>query len=814
MFVGAISLNPFSLSPSLCTASAMPSSKPARSPRPRFFIRPAARNRQPRRQNSSSVYNTYLCEPSWCSSPSALHCAQPARMSSITPQSFVDDGSSFAKRVPHGLDQRWIAKWISGDGSEVSGYTGSYIDDGADMLLPQRPAPGFGKLDTKFYKQRKRKEEKDALWNDDVQKAISGDIQRNLAKLQGLGGVEIKKPTREHPVGQRGGKEESQEKKKDTVTIPMPPQWGTFVIKGDDGRVIIVGKDGEFDSGPQKAPSERLERWVKAASTVPSHTPTSPTAVSVPRSPPKHEAHSITQKQRIKEKEKDSKHQRRKHKHKKSHHSHLTIPPKALTPIPESEYEDGYLPSGGEQIWSPTGFMMTGGASGRPSKAATSVASPASSVGGGYEYMLPASTVKTISQGYRYVIPDSDGYEYAIPGSPIKSKPSSPVRSPPGGWPSPPVSPVKSKNKSKTSSEQSWSGSKYEDAWKVASPAHSNKSERSHRSHKSEKLHRSGKHEFDTHSVKSHSTYRAPTVEDAPNTSSEEKDYIKTGWGGSVDAGSAKSCESSKKGSHRGPSGSKHGSASGRHSPAKPASKQSWNSRLKAADNPSWPGIEPSSFEQHPTSLVQQHFGSPARPASEATWDGFEKPKSSSDVSVFGTGSERSELGSRVSRSSRVPSHGNHRSYRSSRHEQPVGWEGAGGSQTSYRRQRGGRYEQATGWEVTGSHRSRESHQSHQSANSEDRTGWEDGGSRVSHESRNQTDWAGGSSQASWTSEKQVPHNITWEDTPAGGVEKSRYANGFDEDNATYLNENWGGVPVRIGSRARSSRRKSVVGWE
>jgi hypothetical protein len=804
MFVGTISLSPFSLSPSLCITSAMSNTKPARSPRPRFFIRPATHNRQSRKQNSSSVYNTYLCEPSWCSSPSTLDCVQPVGMSSITPQSFVDDGGSFTKRVPHGIDQRRIAKWISGGDSEVSGYTGSYIDDGADLLLPQRTAPGFGEVNTKFYKQRKRKEEKDVLWNDDVQKAITGDIQRNLAKLRGLGGVEVKKPAREH-TGQEAGEGENGKKEKGTVTVPMPPQWGTFVIKGDDGRVIIVGKEGEFDSGPQKAPSEQPERWVKAASTIAPPTPTSPTAVSVPLSPPKH-SHTSS-KDRPKEKEKESKHEGRKHKHKKSHHSHLTIPPKALTPIPESEYEDGYLPSGGEDIGSPTGFMMTGGASGWPStKTVTSIASPARSVGGGYEYMIPESPARSISQGYRHVIPHSDGYEYVIPDSPSKSRPSSPVRSPPGGWPSPPVSPVTSK--SKAASEQSWSGSKYEDAWKVNSPIHSHKSERSHRTNKSENSHHSKKHEYDTHSVKSHSTYRAPTVEDAPNTSSEEKDNVVTGWGGSVDAASAKSWGGSKKGSHHSPSGRRQGSVAGWHSPVKPASEQSWSSRPKAADNPSWTGIDPSSFQQHANSPTSPHFGSPARPSSEATWDGFEKPKSLSDASVVGTGSERSELGSRVSRSSKTPSHHSHRSHRSSAHGQPIGWEEERGSQASHRSHRSNRHEQATGWEAEGG---QTSHRSHKSRRSHDQTDWQGEGSQFSHKSRDQTGWEGGGTQASWNSEKQIPHHITWEDSPAAGETKGRYANGFDEDNATYLNDNWGGVPVRVGG---SPKKTSVVGWD
>jgi hypothetical protein len=243
----------------------MPSrSKPARSPRPRFFIRPATRNRKFLEQNHSVVYNTYLCEPSWCSTLSSPDCAQPADMSSITPQSFVDDGGSFTKRVPHGLDQRRVAKWISGGDSEVSGYTGSYIDDGADMLLPQRPAPGFGKVNTKFYKQRKRKEEKDAVWNNDVQKAISGDIQRNLAKLRDLSGVQVKRPGREHS-GKERKKDQQDEDVKDTVTIPMPPPWGTFVIKAGDGRPVSNQRDGS------KPPLRLYRRPLLKCRTLPLH---------------------------------------------------------------------------------------------------------------------------------------------------------------------------------------------------------------------------------------------------------------------------------------------------------------------------------------------------------------------------------------------------------------------------------------------------------------------------------------------------------------------------------------------------------------
>ena len=114
-------------------------------------------------------------------------------MSSITPPSFVDDGGSFTKRIPHGLHPQHVAHWIASTGSDISAYTGSFIDDGADMLLPNNTTPGFGPIDPRFYKQRKRKEGKDGVWSDDMQKAISGDMQRHLVSMRGLKGLEVKR---------------------------------------------------------------------------------------------------------------------------------------------------------------------------------------------------------------------------------------------------------------------------------------------------------------------------------------------------------------------------------------------------------------------------------------------------------------------------------------------------------------------------------------------------------------------------------------------------------------------------------------------
>jgi hypothetical protein len=645
-------------------------------------------------------------------------------MSSITPQSFLDDGGSFTKRIPRGLDKRHVAKWISSAGSDTSGYTGSYIDDGADMHVPRGETPGFGTIDTRFYKQKKRKEGEgeSRVWNGDVQKAIRGDIQRNMAKIRGLGGVEAKKADSKN-VYEKGsdGKE-----KKDTITVPMPPQWGTFVIKADDGRVIVIDKDGEFDSGPQKAVSEQPGRWVKAASTI---APSS-------SSPPKHRTSTMKE---------QSKGKARKHKHRKSHP--LPSPMKILTPIVESEYEDGYLPPDGKDMGSPTNFLMTGGASGWPSRTGTSIVIPTSPASDGYDYIIPVSPIRSISEMYRHVparTSSSPAYEYVFP----EEKSASPVRSPPGSWP---VSPTKS------SSNVSWGDGG--NAWG---------SERSHRSGRSGKSHNSATGKA---SVKS---YKAPTVEDAPNTSSDEKekeDHHADMWDGGV--GHDKPTKSHTDSWVGGVDTSWHDPLKHipMHSHSHPGSttsaSRSWNSRVKAADNPSWTGIQASPQFGSPT------HGSPTRPSSEATWDGFERVKTMSDVSVVGSGSERSKLGSQ--RSSRRSG----TSRRSSRHEQ-------------------------SGWADSQANEKSSAH-----GNAE-KTSW--AGSQASHKSQDQmSGWQGGSEQ-SWGSDKARVDDDTWAGSQTGKDEGvSKYKNGFDEDDETYLNDNWGGIPVRVG---RTARKESVVGWE
>tara|TARA_R110002003_G_scaffold175_2_gene14155 strand:- start:22928 stop:24760 length:1833 start_codon:yes stop_codon:yes gene_type:complete len=610
-------------------------------------------------------------------------------MSSITPPSFVDDGGSFQKRTPHGLRPIHIATCIdSSDSDSASAYTGSYIDDGADMLYASKHGPGFGQINPRFYKQRKRKEGKEGAWNEDIQKAVAGDIQGSLEKMQRVTNLEFKRPGNEYEV-----KESGRRRKKDTVTIPMPPRWGTFVIKAEHGRVIVIDEDGEFDSGPQMPAQQPPAKWVKAPSTI--DTP------SLPQSPPKYSS----------ARDKD-----RKRKDKKKH-KHLLLSAKSLTPIQESEYEIGYTPSVGEDLDSPTGFFMTGGASGWPSQPATPFASPTKSA-------------KSSQQSYASSPP----------------KPASPVRSPPGSWPSPPQSPSKTLISASTR-HKTWGEQK------------------SHSSSSSKHSRRSGQKDHDNVSTKSCSTYRPATVEDAPDTSSENASILKeVAWGGS------------QKHSDTGWGGSNNG-WEGSHKSSHKSSRRS----SKAADNVSWIASQPAS-DYHVETSVQNWVGDrvktiseasthksrsrshrsrshrshsqsishtpseqawePSAKGSEASWDGYEKPKTLSEVSVAGTGSERSWPESQASsrHGSRTSSHRNNRNHGSSRHDSQSGWEGSNRS------------------------------------------------------------W-GGSQKANvdgWTGDRMESE---------GGDEK--YVNAYDEDNKTYLNENWGGVKVRVGSR-----RESVAGWD
>ncbi|KAH7396157.1 hypothetical protein BKA66DRAFT_484956, partial [Pyrenochaeta sp. MPI-SDFR-AT-0127] len=401
-------------------------------------------------------------------------------MSSITPPSYIDDGRSVTKRIPHGLHPQHVAHWISNTGSDTSAYTGSFFDDGADMLRPSSTTPGFGQVNPDFYKQRESRERKDGAWNADMQRAISGDIYRNLAKIKGRGGLEVKRQG--EMLGVRG-------KKWETVTIPMPRKWAPFIIKAENGRVIVVDEDGEFDSGPQTSQQDHKgTRWVRAASSI------EPLSTAMPMTRMSWECHcsSHNPKQRpCKESKKQT-----------LGHEYCVSPVlEALPSIPETEVEVGWQQSGGEEVAPPTDFFMAGGASGWPSGKSTSLAS---------------WTVSAISHGQ-------------FPSTVSASDSSSPVRSPPGGWPSPPHSLTKGVE----TSQHSWTDEDHDSVSEKVEWQASRKGESSQHSHRTDMLDRRTRRGFDNGSTITQSTYVVPTVDDAAESSSNSiTGFKETGWDG------------------------------------------------------------------------------------------------------------------------------------------------------------------------------------------------------------------------------------------------------------------------------------------
>lgn len=472
-------------------------------------------------------------------------------MSSLTSPSFVDDGSSFRNRVPHHLYSTHLTNQLNSFESDtLTAYTGSFIDDGADMLPPPRAAPGFGRVDPRFYGQRKRRdEEKREVWNDDIQKAVVGDIRRSLNQIRSIGVIEVKRsPGR--------GKRE----KKDTVTISLPPRWGTFVIKADHGRIIVIDEDGEFDSGPLQ--QQELKKWVEA-----------PTAIELPSLP------SV------------SPSEKKIHKDKENYRYQLE-PSKSLTTISESEHKHIHQPSISGHSMSPTGFSMTGGASEWPSGTVSSIGSP---------------------------IKSKRSSRHSFVSSPGKDKSRSPLRSPPGGWPSPPLLGKKGNSIVSTSTVQSWG------------------EEKSCCSHKNTK---SSRHDVDNTSNKTYSTYKPAAVEDAPDTSSENNSMLQakacnysqknsaSSWGGSNRV-NEHSCIDSRQGSRKTlPHSGKPRANVNTHG----ASVQNWVSdHVKTVS-------EASTQSRSIRDRSQTIFRVP----SEISWDGYEIPKTMSEVSIAGTGSERS----------------------------------------------------------------------------------------------------------------------------------------------------------------------------
>lgn len=271
----------------------------------------------------------------------------------------------------------------------------------------------------------------------------------------------------------------------------------------------------------------------------------------------------------------------------------------------------------------------------------------------------------------------------------------------------------------KKESEVSWSRGDIGDAWEKNSSVRSCKSEKT-------------KKDRGSVSVKSHATHSVATMEDARSSSPEGNDKnAGRGWGGSV-----KNSQISKKGTRHSSDGSNNSNSSGWASPSKlphpftwaatrSDSEDRWSGRRKAADNPAWTGIEPLLSQQDALCPSSAPSDEPARPPSEATWNGFERPKTLSDVSMADSSSIRGSLRSE--------------GRASSRHASPAH------------------------------------------------------GKRKCAAERHLTASSGG--RGRWKKEIRVENCHGWEHG-SSGTSTARRAHGLNEENATYLSENWGGTPV------------------
>jgi len=182
---------------------------------------------------------------------------------SITPPSFIDDGHSIVRRMPRtsrATDKPPEPTAISELDCRThtlassSTYTGSFIDDGADMLVPSKSGPGFGAVDRRFYRKGKKSRE-EGEWTAEMENAVSGDIRKSLAKIRRHAVVDVDAEEK-----QRREEQKKHDAETKYVKIPKVPKWPTFVIQCENGRVIVVDSDGEYDSGP---PEQKVE-WEKA----------------------------------------------------------------------------------------------------------------------------------------------------------------------------------------------------------------------------------------------------------------------------------------------------------------------------------------------------------------------------------------------------------------------------------------------------------------------------------------------------------------------------------------------------------------------
>lgn len=112
------------------------------------------------------------------------------------------------------------------------------------MHVSSSPAPGFGALNPEFYNKGQKSGDQEVGWSADVERAVRGDMWRSLREMRRLANVEAQDTT--------------PDSEDEVVCIKAPLSWGTFIIEGKDGRVVVVEADGEYDSG---LPGEKTPEW-------------------------------------------------------------------------------------------------------------------------------------------------------------------------------------------------------------------------------------------------------------------------------------------------------------------------------------------------------------------------------------------------------------------------------------------------------------------------------------------------------------------------------------------------------------------------
>jgi hypothetical protein len=278
-----------------------------------------------------------------------------------------------------------------------------------------------------------------------------------------------------------------------------------------------------------------------------------------------------------------------------------------------------------------------------------------------------------------------------------------------------------------------------------------------HKSSKSRSRHpsrqKNEEEEYNDISTKTHSNYQAPDLVEViyDETPPGEVSYSQTGWNDEKVV-STQEWDKNKDDNTRGWGGSHKDGSIMSFNRIRTISDLGWGNSAKGS---AWDGSVVAS-----KSYGSQAGDNDAQSHNDVNdeWDGFERPKTTSEVSVAGSGSERSWAGSQR----------NHRTHESVRTDR---------SQTSHRSSRHGQ----TGWETS---------QLGKEAHSND--GW--GGSNA----QSASSWSKGKSKHG--SKKSSPESIT---------SAIKYQNGFDEPNEMYLNETWGGIPVRV-----AAWQTNVAKWD